>query len=327
VVIAVIGILVSIMLPAVNSVREAARRMQCSNRIRQIGLAADTYHTSYRKLPVGLQMKSIIFQDQIGRWPYRGTTAFVLLLPFVEEKRAFELYDTTAGFYAAENVQSVKTHVPVYLCPSDDAYGRWADCPYGTQSELARSNFAMCFGSRGIVKSSSNFDTDGPFRMDGARSYDDLADGRAKTILFSEVLSGKYDSSSKLDTRGIWSMELAGSAIYTHGYLPSSGTYPDDYLFLTPNTSEGDFITGSYPGRTVTTNCQEAPGMPCGEGSGKGWHTDYAAARSGHRGGVNVVFGDVHVKFVNDAVDPEVWAAGATIDNAPYEADPGNMEN
>jgi prepilin-type processing-associated H-X9-DG protein len=163
--------------------------------------------------------------------------------------------------------------------------------------------------------------------MDGSRSYDDLKDGRAKTILYSEVLSGKYDSSSRLDTRGVWSMELGGSAIYTHGYLPSSGTYPDDYLALAPNPSEGDHITGSFPGRTVDDNCQEAPGMPCSQGSGKGWDQDYAAARSGHRGGVNVVFADVHVRFVNDAVDPWVWAAAATIDNAAYEAEPGDMEN
>jgi prepilin-type N-terminal cleavage/methylation domain-containing protein len=325
VVIAVIGILVSIMLPAVNSVREAARRLQCSNRLRQVGLAADTYHSNFRKLPVGLQLKSILFKDHIGRWPYRGTTGFVLLLPFVEEKRAFELYDFKAGFYDPANEQSVRTHVPLFMCPSDDAYGRWADCAYGTANELARSNYAMCFGSKGVVLSSTNFDTNGAFRMDGARSYDDLQDGRAKTILYSEVLSGKHDSMSSLDTRGLWAMELAGSSVYSHGYLPSSGT-ADDYMYLTPNSGEGDHITGIYPGRTVDTNCQESPGMPCAQSSSKGWHFDYAAARSGHRGGVNVVFADVHVRFVIDGVDPEVWIAAATIDNAAYEAEPGDIE-
>jgi prepilin-type N-terminal cleavage/methylation domain-containing protein len=321
VVIAVIGILVSIMLPAVNSVREAARRMQCSSRLRQVGLAADTYHASYQKLPIGLQMKRKSAPYSIGMWPYKGTTGFVLLLPFVEEKRAHELYDFKAAFYEAANKQSVRTHVTVYLCPSDDAFGRWADSPYPGESELARSNYAMCFGSKGIVLSNKNFDTDGAFRMDGSRSYDDIKDGRAKTILMAEVLSGKYDSKTKLDTRGIWAMELAGSAIYSHGYLPLSGTYPDDYLFLTPNTEEGDSITrGAF--------CQEAVAMPCAQPSTtKGFHVDYAASRSGHPGGVHVVFADNHTIFVTDAVDEEVWAAAATIDNAAFEAEPGDMEN
>jgi prepilin-type N-terminal cleavage/methylation domain-containing protein/prepilin-type processing-associated H-X9-DG protein len=310
VVIAVIGILVSIMLPAINAVRDNARRLQCTNNLRNVGLALLTYHGSHKRLPIGVQLRqeqSGAFTGEIGKWKYPGTTAFALILPFVEERRAYDLYDFRKGFYDPVNRDAVRTSVAIFRCPSDLPSTRRATVDVGDQitAVVARSNYAVCFGDDLLFASQQNPDTRGAFRADGSRKIDDFRDGSTKTILASEVRAGLLDGgggSSSADTRGIWSMQFAGSAIYTHR--------------LEPNSLDGDLIKG----RGLSL-CQKGPGMPCKSSRTSGYYRDYAGARSNHAGGVNVVFADGHMLFVNDEIDIDVWRAASTIDNSKFEVE------
>lgn len=108
VVIAIIGILVAILLPAVQAAREAARRMSCQNNLKQIGLATALYESTNGHLP----------PPNTGSTFEQAGSTFVILLPFLEQSAAAELYDETKSVVAEQNLQITSNTLPVYLCPS-----------------------------------------------------------------------------------------------------------------------------------------------------------------------------------------------------------------
>lgn len=299
VVIAIIAILVAILLPAINAVREAARRTNCQTNIKQAGLAMLTYSEQYRRLPYGAQFgnNATTITTKIG------TTGWVALLPYVEETAAFKAYKFTVPsgsvpYMYADNFPTLTTIVPVFQCPSDDALGEYFY--YRDQGKFSRSNFAFCFGSNTFGISNNSYETNGSYRADGSRRLTDLEDGTSKTALAAEVLKGMVDTydGTLADSRGVWGWPFAGGSAYTHLYLP--------------NSVEGDLLRGGY--------CADnRPKRPCdSSGTSNHWQ-QYASARSNHSGGVNVVFGDNHTTFVTDTIDLVIWQAIATMNNAGNE--------
>ena len=107
VVIAIIGVLVALLLPAVQSAREAARRMQCSNNLKQITLAVHNYHDSHKLLPPGSTNAAL-----------SGSTGFAAILPYIEQANLYSQYDFTKGNSEPENLQVVSQRIKTYLCPS-----------------------------------------------------------------------------------------------------------------------------------------------------------------------------------------------------------------
>ena len=108
VVIAIIGVLVALLLPAVQSAREAARRMQCKNNLKQVGLALHSYHTAHGVLPFGSDYAN-------GN---RSTWA-MFILPYIERQAHYDLFDHSLPLVHADNTPACETIVPTYLCPSD----------------------------------------------------------------------------------------------------------------------------------------------------------------------------------------------------------------
>ena len=110
IVIAIIGILIAMLLPAVNGVREAARRMQCRNHVKQIALALHTYHESHDELPPG------------GNFPDdTNPTWAAAILPQLEQQSVYDLFDFDVAIHHASNRPAVQTVIPTYICPSDPA--------------------------------------------------------------------------------------------------------------------------------------------------------------------------------------------------------------
>ncbi|MBN2296814.1 MAG: DUF1559 domain-containing protein [Pirellulales bacterium] len=290
VVIAIIGILIALLLPAVQAAREAARRMQCSNGMRQVGLAMHNYENQIGVFPAGLMVAPPID----GNSP--GHTAFALLLPYIEQ------VDVSYDFLRRNlhNKQATTKLISVYVCPSDTNSGRLSS---DLSNVYSRSNMVVCFGSATMLddangirpylavteSSGINFENDGTFRMNKGRRVSDISDGLSHTAFVSEVISGEDRGiSGSRDLRGIWAMHAMGGFCYTH--------------FDSPNSSAGDVLWDYGSGR----RCLDSQSAPCEYGH-TAWDEFHAAARSRHPGGVNVAFGDGHVTFVDDAVDLHVW--------------------
>ena len=302
VVIAIIGILIALLLPAVQAAREAARRMQCSNNLKQLGLSLHNYHSTFGHLPLGLIGSNA---DHTGN---PGITGLTLLLPYHEQKSVSDMFDPTTLFY---NFAATSAQIAAYQCPSDDSQGRAAvhtGVGAGGQ-EFARSNVAVCFGSNTMAanmdgaayRKSSDPSTDGAFQIGGGtfpagKKFRDFQDGTSNTVMASEVISGKHEvlnSTDDVDCRGIWAWNMMGSHCYTH--------------LNTPNSSAGD--------RMYHVSCINDGNLrlPCNTSASTRHDEFHAAARSMHPGGVNTTFGDGHVAFIVNEIDVLIWWQLATV--------------
>ena len=298
VVITIIGILIALLLPAVQAAREAARRMQCSNNLKQIGLAILNYESANGVLPIGTNFRV----DSVGQ-SYKANSVFASLLPYVEQMALYDMYDFKKRVYQAPNTQVVVVQIPAFLCPSDNAAGRKMD-------GRARSNYAVCFGSNTTAKSSTDATTDGAFQEGVGNPLSAFKDGVSNTAVASEVNAGQDDHFSddnKQDIRGVWGEGSSiGAFAYTHLHTPNSSA--GDALYDDPSQS----------------NCVAGDGLPCDSSAGNTFpfYNEYASARSRHPGGVNVVFADGHGSFVPDTVNLLVWQRLASIaDGQPNPTD------
>ena len=293
VVIAIIGILIALLLPAVQAAREAARRMQCTNGMRQIGLAMHNHVTATGRLPSA----ALGWDDAMTGW--RGMSALVQLLPYLEAGTV--TFQVNFDKRIWDQAEAWKNPMPIYCCPSDSAEGRLS------WHTVSRSNMAFCVGTGASFKnvpgnrafewtkpadrSGMDLETDGAFYLETGRSLRDFSDGLSKTAVGSELLAGRVDTGASVydtDHRGRWVMPFEGGAAYSHR--------------TTPNTSEPDVMPYC---------CVSYPDMPCIVQGGL--EDEYYAARSMHPGGVNVLFGDGHVEFYTDTVDATVWRWLATV--------------
>jgi prepilin-type processing-associated H-X9-DG protein/prepilin-type N-terminal cleavage/methylation domain-containing protein len=284
VVITIIGILIALLLPAVQAAREAARRMQCSNNLKQIGLGVLNYENTNATLPIGANW---------GGSVVKGHTVFPALLPYVEQAALYDRYDFKQRIYDATNKEVTRVSVSAFICPSDTAAGRALNTYY------ARSNYAVCFGSKNAGVSATDWKTDGPFQHDVAKPFSAIKDGTSNTAMASEVIAGAddlYSDDNKMDARGVWAEGTsAGAAMYTH--------------LNTPNSSVGDALFMSGQENCVPTDQT----LPCVSTAGATYYNENASARSRHPGGVNVVFLDGHGSFYSNTVNAQTWMYLSTI--------------
>jgi prepilin-type N-terminal cleavage/methylation domain-containing protein/prepilin-type processing-associated H-X9-DG protein len=279
VVIAIIGVLIALLLPAVQSAREAARRIQCANHMKQCALAAMTYENVHGVFPPGIVMAA----SRLGH------TAQVFLFAFCGEESLAKAYDFSVRYnFDPPNRAIIRQQVPSFNCPSDP---NTSNIP--PDVNYAHSNFVVCMGSTNLteVVRNEDYDSNGLFRWNVPRRIADLTDGTALTALGSEVRSGEPSpgGSGPWDTRGMWAIQYVGAFSYLHLY--------------TPNTSIGD-----APSAVSYQRCVEAPEMPCSNPlSNVEYSGSFASARSLHPGGVNVVFADGHVDFITNVIELRVW--------------------
>ena len=302
VVITIIGILIALLLPAVQSAREAARRIQCSNHLKQLGLAVHNYTTAHGALPIGMVASPILSCGSQPGAP--GHTALTMLLPYHEQATVQDKYHFEVPNSSSINKEATGAQISVYQCPSDNAAGRTAVSAQ-MQNAMSRSNYVVSFGSstmliesaginliRSASRSGVNLENDGPFRIDGSRKWRDFTDGTSNAVIAAELLAGRDDAKSsgdkEWDVRGMWAWHMMGASCYTHLYGPNS------------EMGDAIFAAGSM-------NCVAAEDMPCDNSQGGNWDAFHAAARSRHPGGVNALFGDGHVTFISDTIELDTW--------------------
>ncbi|MGN6547697.1 MAG: DUF1559 family PulG-like putative transporter [Aureliella sp.] len=300
VVIAIIGILVGLLLPAVQAAREAARRMQCQNNLKQLGIAMHNYVDAYKRLPGG-----------VGRYGCCWGTWQVAILPQIEQASLFNRYQNPGGFdpgprYAASvNRPVVSTRLPTLTCPSDEP-----NAPIGGTPPITSHNYAVNYGNTSFFQTTLNgipflgapfmcytgsTSGDGPPVLTDPTSLKqvfgrnvslaELTDGTSNTLMASEVLQGRNN-----DLRGFsWWGGATGFVTY-----------------LSPNSSAPDVITG---GICVSLT---QPRMPCTTSTTTS-RPRMMGARSIHAGGgVNALYGDGRVTFIPNSVDYNTWNAMGT---------------
>lgn len=296
VVIAIIGILIAMLLPAVQAAREAARRMQCTNNLKQWGVGMQLYHDAYGVFPYGTISgeKLVVNGDQPGRgvYPtagqngeYRRQTFVIALWPYIGQQSLYDAYDFRFNFPNIQNRAVITSQVPMYHCPSDPGAMMWRANEY----THARGNYVVGWGNGTFLQTEPEF-TGAPFSMNKQTRISDMTDGTSKTAFMSEVLKPLVEE--HFDFRG--------------------GIMNDDQ-------SSAQFMTVNTPNAGIdSTVCvdKERP-APCQLGP-----TTYLSARSYHPGGVNVLCGDGSVHFVGDDIDLYVWQTlGATKSGQTVEVD------
>ncbi len=315
-VLAIVGVLISLLLPAVQAAREAARRIQCTNHLRQIGLAALNYESAHGNLPPAAVLDP--FEMDFGSITYpvvdhrlgKQFSWAVLLLPYLEQQNLQAQFDLKKSVFEQAG-QPQSQFVTSYLCPSDQANGRlFMDAELTHGRAFAKGNYAAYV---------SPFHIDLQLIYPGAlivtgQPLKQIEDGVSRTLAFSEVRT--LDTTQ--DERGVWSLPWAGASLLSFDmhHLCASGRSlcPEDRYFRGNPKSLGQTQSPNSQGPTLDTLrlCPDSvqlqaqlEGMPC-----RKWNFPIgiagfysASPRSLHPGGVNVTYVDGHTGFVTDEVD------------------------
>jgi len=321
VVIAIIAILIGLLLPAVQKVREAAARAQCQNNLKQLGLAMHNHESSRGHLPgIGNETVSVSV-----------STAFSMLahtLPFVEQENLRNLVrldiPLTTGVMGAQVInppqaQAAATVVKLFLCPSDsqpptytltNSIGTWTG---------AGTNYVGNGGSATGTFYDNAHPTDGIFWYASRVGLLEISDGTSNTLLLSETLRGTGTNTPNTGTLIRQSVALNNTVYLTvpggPGLRVGSTTVtarPADCDALPPFGWSGIRGSSWIWGRTwnVSFDTYERPNSPLFDCTawGRGWFS----ARSAHTGGVNACFCDGSVRFVRNAISPATWRAMGT---------------
>ncbi|MBN2294268.1 MAG: DUF1559 domain-containing protein [Pirellulales bacterium] len=295
VVIAIIGILIALLLPAVQSAREAARRSQCTNNMRQIGLALHNFATQNGHFPPGVKAKTrFSYENTDATGGYEWTYFLHYILPFFEEN---EYYESLGGpdfnrqnpWRADASWPGVtsKHYLSMFQCPSENLSNELINL---NGILLPKSNYLGMFsGLRdGNVFGACDSSQWGFFQPYKGRKVAEIVDGTSNTMAVAEYLKG-LDSS---DTRGGFYSNRAGlQFLYTT--LGPNSPAPDNFITFDPGFCPPD---GSHNRPDLN--------LPC---TGGGNDDNYASPRSRHPGGVNALFADGSVHFIDNDVDMVPW--------------------
>ncbi|MBM3965018.1 MAG: DUF1559 domain-containing protein [Planctomycetes bacterium] len=324
VVIAIIGILVGLLLPAVQAAREAARRMQCQNHIRQLGLAVHNHESATKKLPPGFRGNSINGAPYyFDTW---GTVAF--LTPYLEQTSVYNSIDLSLTMYqlvppyGIQAPRAVTTRVPIFLCPSDLGESVCRDS-YAIAGEFAPSNYAFCLGT-GTTRGKTNwlgspYDADGAFIGQQSLRLRDVTDGTSNTVGASERLLGGGDERTTLTDRKFLRVEtmfvnpgteLTDTSCASSLRINFSQRRMYTWVAGEPRcTSYNHYYRPNDPvNPDCITNFIGTPADPLARSSGHGLST----ARSRHTGGVTAWYIDGSVRMIGNSVDMAIWRAIAT---------------
>lgn len=317
--IAIIGILIAMLLPAIQQAREAARRTQCINNIKQLSIAAHSYTSAHKKLPpsgVVAEATQTYNGRQYPIFDQRSGKMFswaVLLLPYLEESALYDQFDQTKTVLN-QTANPQQQPIQSLLCPSDAARGRfYSDPPFTSGKRFAKGNYAAyCSPMHGDLQ----LLYPGALISTGQK-LGRIRDGLSKTIVFSEVRT----LDNERDERGAWALPWNAATLLSldshHDTQANGGGYFNEfkssktyaYQMQTPNTigPNEDVLVSCPDNLLVDAQLQRMPCLRWQSALGLFGYIS-AAPRSMHLGGVNVAFLDSHVDFIRNEIDPIVFA-------------------
>ncbi len=309
VVVAIVGILVALLLPAVQQAREAARRTQCRSNLRQIGIALHNYADAHRVFPFGVGDDGDATTPTLASAANRRYSTHSQILPQLEQEAVHRLIDFNVWpFYpsptgdpttsdpASTNHRAAQTVLPVFLCASDTNRLRH---PWGA------NNYRACSGSTWDARIGN-----GMFWQNSSVRPSHVTDGLSQTAAFSERILGDDDDTSvdlKSDlygTRGPWSeqalKEWCESLTAATAALATLQDSNNGMTWLEGNMNWTRYNHVSTPNKPSCKNRFT-------------WNGAIMPASSRHPGGVHLLLGDGAVRFVSDSLDEPAWQALGTI--------------
>ncbi|MCA9235594.1 MAG: DUF1559 domain-containing protein [Planctomycetales bacterium] len=331
VVIAIIGVLVALLLPAVQAAREAARRAQCQNNLKNIALAVMTYESSKGEFPAPAYIVPNVNQDTF-KDQRLFTNWLIEILPQVELQNLYDRIDakwnvtapadskriTDPASVNPNDVAEIATEVPLFLCPSDNGANNpfvggynnlaWARGNYGLNAYQYWGNYENNQIAAGTGSGSSTAKLPGllPFNLGmGAVTWQGLelrriTDGTSNTIMIGEMRVGL----SPRDRRGVWAMGMCGSSFHcrhasdVQGAVNSCGGYDDDIY------GAKDIIEDVGDATLLAECMRPDPGVD---------QSAESVVRSVHVGGAYVAMADASVRFISDFIDAGTITGGSCI--------------
>ncbi len=283
VVIAIIGILIALLLPAVQAAREAARRMQCSNNLKQVALALHNYESTHKAFPYGTL-------DEASTNYHRRCTWFQQTWPFIELKPAYDDYAAWNGEWVMDTPPVIKDMVvPMFVCPSDPmgpgfgAGGGYRSGGYGFQG-----NYVGCTGDDYIKINRPGYPDyaihphRGLFWSNSAVRIRDVQDGTTNTLMISEVrIRGDRNTNGWGEGGGYWGGGQHSGFGFTTMEPPNS-TVSDRVWYCKDATAPGCTSVGDDINKLIL-------------------------ARSAHPGGVQAAMADGSVHFFAETIDLIIW--------------------
>jgi prepilin-type N-terminal cleavage/methylation domain-containing protein len=324
VVIAIVGVLVALLLPAIQAARESARRAQCQNNIKNVALAVLNYESARKKFPPGMTFDAAIYRDKIhNQLKEYGPNWIIYSLPYLEQQVTYNAFNLKlpinnegAGVSTSDtrNRRARGTVIPVLLCPTDS----FNQSPYAGKivfhgDNWARGNYAGNSGGNfiggggcsprsgeTIPACTKGPDATGSIPPDDGWANDlrrgvmgvntsvemaQITDGSTKTILIGEIRAGLTDK----DSRGVWAMGHSGASLLS---IYGSGGDANG-----PNAcySSADDVYSDICG----TDLAQSECMDCFTGGA----ADQATVRSSHVGGAHLAMCDASVTFVSDNIE------------------------
>ncbi len=300
VVIAIIGILVALLLPAVQAAREAARRTQCANHFKQVALALHNYHAAHSRLPPGQLMHITSNTTQCGAPTspdanYFGFGWATFILPYLEQQPIYANIDFKVTTYTDPAVwKAGSNRIDVYVCPSDPHDGGWIECCTGVQNGGAKVEDQRAVNMAGVADSreawcglmENIYDGDGVFYSHSQVRIGNIRDGTSNTALIGEVTGGQ-------------------------GKHPNEGPAYIGYTWINHNLqdmSNGINSAGSVPGgRNAALDPFDGDG-----GNRRQELSDETGFSSFHPGGAQFAFADGSVHFLSASIDQQLLEGLAT---------------
>ena len=342
VVIAIIGVLVALLLPAVQAAREAARRSQCQNNLKQLGLGMHNHHDTFNKFPYNFQLVGVNTWEALG--------AHYFILPFIEQKPLFDQFriPTTAkpgqpagappngavgdsAMWSFDYNGPMNVKVPVFLCPSaQNAPAR--PVSWGGPG----SNYGWCTGSRAeVVWAGNNFNGMIAYQQPAERGMKDVTDGLSNTVLASEFLAGTGQNQPTYPYNVFYTNDGLFTSIQGWNGVSADVNFPTQQEIdnignqakSSPSGTRGNNggMWAWYAAYHSTFNAAAPPnwrfptaGGNCCPGGAHDWGRGLFPPRSNHPNGVNAVLGDGSVRFITNTIDLLTWQRlGARNDGQP----------
>jgi prepilin-type N-terminal cleavage/methylation domain-containing protein/prepilin-type processing-associated H-X9-DG protein len=329
VVIAIIAVLIGLLLPAVQKVREAANRLKCQNNLKQIALASHNYESAYSVLPPG-QGRPPLPQYDFGSRP----SILAIILPYVEQSNKYNQFNFDHDVNNDPiNDPAVSQDVPIFVCPSDPSTN--VETFNGSQAR-GRSNYygnigitANLYDTNSALAGIFNVKLDPNGNVTSKVRITDVTDGTSNTAMFAEITRCKvtldYSSYSNptwydptlvyLINPAVWSDAVPNSTVCDNWNDSNNWDViayrGEEYYRSLP---EMNIYNHTLPPNTTHWDC----------GNGYNFTAAHMAARSYHAGGVNVAFADGSVHFISNGISMPTWmamgsrSAGEVLDASQY---------